>query len=239
MNRYFIAIPLLILGVIVFLVFFNLRPLEKERMFFETIQEEKILPKVEKYPLHREIAATVFWVGEEATEENDYIDNEESIWDADWVESFGGVDEPEEREGWFPEGFTPQENPFYVALPYSDFEEREQKEDLTMIPWYQEPVPDGVSLVKNRWVKIYHQDEVCYGQWEDAGPGLTDDVDYVFGTAEPQNTFGIGAGIDVSPALRDCLGMGTSGKVDWRFVDEEDVPGGPWKEIITRSDPNF
>lgn len=239
MNRYFIVPSLIILGIIVFLIFVSLRPLEKEKMFFETMPKEKTLSGVEKYPLHRNIVATVFWIGEEATEANDFIDNEESIWDAYWVESFGGVDEPEERDGWFPEDFIPQENPFYVALPYSDFEGREQKEDLTVIPWYQEPVEENTSLVKNRWVRIYYQDKVCYGQWEDAGPGLTDDVDYVFGRAEPQNDFGVGAGIDVSPALRDCLGMGTSAKVDWQFVDGEDVPDGPWKEIITRSGPNF
>jgi hypothetical protein len=238
MNRYFLGISLIILGIIVSLIFASLGPLKKSENFFKTSREEA--PSVvEKYPLHQEIMATVFWVGEEASEENDYISNRESIWDAHWLESFGGKDDPEERDGWYPEGFIPQENPFYLALPYSDFEDRKQKEDLTVIPWYQEPVEENVSLVKNRWVKVIYQDEVCYGQWEDAGPGLTDDVDYVFGMAEPQNDFGVGAGIDVSPALRDCLGMGSLAKIDWQFVDEENVPDGPWKEIITQSGLNF
>ncbi|KPJ70845.1 hypothetical protein AMJ51_00805 [Microgenomates bacterium DG_75] len=201
-------------------------------------QDEETLAD-QKYPLHRNIVATVFWVGEEATEENDYITNRESIWDTHWLESYGGVDNPDQRDGWYPQGFIPKENPFYLALPYSDFEEKQQKGNLNFVPWYHEPVADNVSLVKNRWVKIFHQDKVCFGQWEDAGPILTDDVDYVFGTARPRNTFGLKAGIDVSPALRDCLEIGTSARVDWQFVDEEDVPSGPWKQIITRSDPNF
>ena len=37
-----------------------------------------------------------------------------------------------------------------------------------------------------------------------------------------------GAGIDVSPAVRDYLGLGSLGLVDWRFVEEADVAAGPW-----------
>jgi hypothetical protein len=37
-----------------------------------------------------------------------------------------------------------------------------------------------------------------------------------------------GAGIDVSPAVRDFLSLGPLDIVDWKFVDTGDVPGGPW-----------
>lgn len=190
---------------------------------------------VEGYPLHRDIIATVFWIGEEATLDNNYISNRDSIWDPYWEENFGGVDTPDERDGWFPKGFTPSENPFYVALPYSDSNEEFGKKDLTIIPWYKASLPKSTSIVKNRWVKIYHKNKVCFAQWEDAGPYLTNDVEYVFGTAKPKNTFGKMAGIDISPAVRDCLEVGSVSKIDWQFVDDKDVPSGPWKLIITRS----
>jgi hypothetical protein len=36
------------------------------------------------------------------------------------------------------------------------------------------------------------------------------------------------AGIDLSPAVRDFLKLRSGAKVEWRFVDERDVPHGPW-----------
>lgn len=188
----------------------------------------------EKYPLHKEIIATIFWVGEEASAENNYVSNKESAWDKNWVENFGGIDTPETREGWFPKGFTPRQNPFYIALPYSDFEARKRKENISFIPWYKEPVAQGLSIVKNRWVKIFHKERVCFAQWEDTGPFETDDVNYVFGNRPPKNSFGQRAGMDISPAVRDCLGVGPLASVDWQFADEEDVPDGPWKLIVTK-----
>ena len=37
-----------------------------------------------------------------------------------------------------------------------------------------------------------------------------------------------GAGIDVSPALRDYLGLRSLDLVDWRFVEQAEVPTLPW-----------
>ena len=37
-----------------------------------------------------------------------------------------------------------------------------------------------------------------------------------------------GAGIDVSPAVRDYLGLGPLGMVDWRFAEDVNVSTGPW-----------
>ena len=55
--------------------------------------------------------------------------------------------------------------------------------------------------------------------------------------ARPANTDYNGAGMDVSPALNGCLGFeslnGASDRVNWQFVDDENVPDGPWLEIVT------
>ena len=91
--------------------------------------------------------------------------------------------------------------------------------------------------MKNRWVKIMKGDKTCYGQVEDAGPYYYKDFNYVFGTndARPYSTRANNAGMDVSPALRDCLGFtglnNADNKVNWQFVDTP--PEGPWTIIIT------
>jgi hypothetical protein len=184
---------------------------------------------------YHEVLATVFWVGEGATGENDFISNYASAWDSHWAEIFGGIDDPDERCGYRPCDFTPGENPFYIALPYNDLGAGDrQKSSATRIPWH-ESQPRSSSLLKNRWIELRRGAQVCYGQWEDVGPFEEDDVDYVFGTAPPANAFGVGAGIDLSPALRDCLRMQGNELVRWRFVEATEVPHGPWTEIITTS----
>ena len=48
------------------------------------------------------------------------------------------------------------------------------------------------------------------------------------------------AGLDVSPAVRDCLGFkNRNAVVDWRFLEASKVPGGPWKDIVTKSDVHW
>ena len=37
-----------------------------------------------------------------------------------------------------------------------------------------------------------------------------------------------GAGLDVSPAVRDYLGLQSTDVTDWKFVDFSEVPSGPW-----------
>ena len=58
------------------------------------------------------------------------------------------------------------------------------------------------------------------------GPFRTDSAAYVFGTDTAPN-LNRGAGIDVSPAVRDYLGLTPLDLVDWRFVDRSDVAAGP------------
>lgn len=188
-------------------------------------------------PVGKEAVTTVFWVGEKASRENDHIANDQSAWDGRWKRNFGGTDDPEDRCGYYPCDFTPEENPFYVALPYNDLNEHgRQKREAEDVPWFDEEAETEGSILKDHWVAVTHKNKTCYGQWEDAGPNNEDDFDYVFGDAtEPENTFGAEAGLDISPALRDCLGVGDVSNNRWYFVDEEEVPDGPWLKIVTGS----
>jgi hypothetical protein len=180
---------------------------------------------------------TLFWVGEPSNDENAFIPNHESYWDKDWQASYGGIDDPERRNGHWPAGFKPKENPFYVALPYGEFGEANAlKLEAQRVPWYR----PGVSpLLKNRWVEIVRDGRSCFAQWQDVGPCGEDDFDFVFGTAaKPRNTFEAKAGLDVSPAVWHHFGMSNNGLAAWRFVDAADVPEGPWTEIVTISGNN-
>ncbi len=198
---------------------------------------QSFTPTVASYPLHKNITVTIFWIGEGATNENAFISNVQSAWDEKWLEHYGGVDDPYNRIGYFPEGFIPRENPFYFALPYNDFDENGRKESAyKRVYWAGEKIwASDESMCKNRWIRIIKQGKVAYAQWEDVGPFETDDVDYVFGEAPPKNHFNNNAGLDVSPAVKDYLGLSGMDKVDWQFVNSEDVPDGPWKEIVTTS----
>jgi hypothetical protein len=102
-------------------------------------------------------------------------------------------------------------------------------EAAKIIPWYQEDFESvDRSVCKGRWIAIRRGDRVCYAQWEDAGPFRTDHAAYVFGEERPLPNLNKGAGLDVSPAVRDFLGMEDTGITDWKFVEFADVPTGPW-----------
>ncbi len=182
-------------------------------------------------PWKRNVVATIFWVGKKPTERNP-TPNDKSAWDVNWVENFGGTDHPEEREGWNPKGFVPKQTPFYVALPYNDVMAAglHRPEASEVIPWFwQEYRGDGISVCKGRWVAIHLAGKVCYAKWEDVGPFEVDHWQYVFGGQAPRKNINGAAGIDVSPAVRDFLGLKSGERVQWKFLDEQDVPLGPWK----------
>ena len=188
-----------------------------------------------RYPWKSNIVATIFWVGESATMNNP-VHNRSSSWDADWAINFGGYDnpDPKARRDFMPVNFIPKENPFYVALPYNDVSGgRHKPEARTVIPWFRDAFErDGASVCHNRWLAIRRGNRVCYAQWSDCGPFRTDHWEYVFGNESPKPNLNRGAGIDVSPSVRDFLGMGSSmDVVDWKFVEARDVPPGPWARI--------
>lgn len=191
--------------------------------------------ETQEYPWHERVMTTVFWIGEPASDDNRDISNADSIFDSRWMEHYGGVDDPVLRSGHFPRGFKPEENPFYAALPYSDIKHGGGlKASAKDIPWYAGEA-EKRSLVKNRWLEIRYKGRSCFAQWEDAGPFGEDDVAYVFGNATPRNAINRHAGLDISPAVRDCLTLSGNDYTDWRFVNDGDVPEGPWTEIVTES----
>ncbi len=199
----------------------------------------KIPKKPSNPPLSKSlktVMTTVFWAGESADDSNGFISNAESAWDEDWGKHFGGVDDPDNRCGFRPCDFIPNENAFYFALPYNDFDESgKRKASAHDIPWYEEE-KNKKSVIKNRWIEVTYNGKTCYGQWEDVGPFYEDDYEYVFGNQEHKNTYGVGAGLDISPAFWDCLGLRTNSKTSWRFVDRKDVPEGPWTVRETTTD---
>lgn len=148
----------------------------------------------------------------------------------------------------FPTSMEPLENPFYLDLPFDDVNNEAafaMRGDV--IPWAAEPAYAAIvddprqSLMKNRWVVLHREGRFCYGQIQDAGPGEYADAAYVFGEddARPANTRYNGAGMDVSPALNGCLAFTGENRqddrVDWAFIDEAEVPDGPWRRIVTTS----
>ncbi len=187
-----------------------------------------------RYPWKRNIVTTVFWVGEDAAPPRNPVANYKSSWDPKWKENFGGYDDPDpkNRRDFIPVAFEPRQNPFYVALPYNDVTRgRTKPEAPKVIPWFEKDFERaGKSVCKGRWVAIRKGNRVAYGQWEDCGPFRTDHWQYVFGNERPKPNLNRGAGLDVSPAIRDFIGMeGGKDVTDWRFVELSEVPPGPWR----------
>jgi len=184
-----------------------------------------------RYPWKRNIVTTVFWIGETPTVNNP-TPNHKSSWDVNWARNYGGFDNPDisQRKNYIPIRFTPRQNPFYVALPYNDVTRGTTKpEARKAIPWFKQAFErPGKSVVKGRWLAIKHGNRICYAQWEDCGPFRTDHWQYVFGNEVPRPNLNQGAGLDVSPAVRDYLGMSGKDVCDWKFVEARDVPAGPW-----------
>jgi len=215
-------------------------------------------PRGSVYPLHTDIVATTFWVGEifdpNAPDGSQMI----STYDDDWYASYGGCDgvhvggecRTERRTAandYFPSSMTPRQNPFYLDLPYDDLNDaaglRYRRKHVPWakgMPWAVIAVNKNASIMKNRWVKISRKGRTCYGQIQDAGPGTYHNARYVFGSGDhrPASKRYNNAGMDVSPALNGCLRFseldGQDDRVSWRFVDAVDVPAGPWTKIVTR-----
>ena len=184
-----------------------------------------------RYPWKNEIVTTVFWIGENPTANNP-VPNHSSSWDKSWAKNYGGYDDPNRsrRNDYIPARFTPRQNPFYCALPYNDkAREGHRPEAPRVVPWFKEAYRGpAVSVCKDRWIAIRKGNRVAYAQWEDAGPFRTDHWEYVFGNERPKPNLNRGAGLDVSPAVRDYLGLQDTDVTDWKFVEFEDVPHGPW-----------
>jgi hypothetical protein len=185
----------------------------------------------EKYPWHEQIVTTIFWIGETPSGSNP-VPNRSSAWDSNWARNFGGSDSPDPggRRGFIPARFVPRQNPFYLALPFNDVSGgRTKPESYRIIPWFHEAFEkSGQSILKGRWVAVRKGNLTCYAQWEDVGPFRSDHWEYVFGGERPRSNLNGGAGLDVSPAIRDYLKLDGTDLTDWQFVDFQEVPPGPW-----------
>ena len=194
-----------------------------------------------KYPWKTRIVTTIFWIGEPAGGNNP-VHNVSSSWDMNWETSYGGYDNPNpgSRRGYIPANFIPRQNPFYVALPYNDVTHGSTKpEARSWIPWFRETfTEEGKSICRDRWLAIRNSDtgKMCFAQWSDCGPFRTDHYQYVFGNERPKPNLNGGAGLDVSPAVRDYLGLGNTDVTDWKFVDAREVPNGPWAQFGENND---
>ena len=214
-------------------------------------------PHGRRYPLHTGIVATTFWIGEIFDPHSPNGSQVISTYDAHWLRHYGGCDgvvtggrcQTQRRvaaNGFFPTLMTPRENPFYLDLPFDDVNDAAAfSQRARFIPWAHDRGYAGhahdtaFSYMKNRWVKLTRDGRTCYGQIEDAGPGVYDDYRYVFGAGDPRPASRLyhGAGLDVSPALTGCLGFselnGDDNRVNWQFVDAAEVPAGPWTRLVT------
>lgn len=204
-----------------------------------------------KYPWHTNITVSLFWIGEKPTERNP-TPNHASSWDTNWQKNYGGYDNPDPaaRTGYLPKAFIPRLNPFYIALPYNDCinHKSHKPEAKSIIPWFKRVNPKpGKTSCKGRWIKIVQNKKVCYAQWEDCGPFHTDDYNYVFKNQKPKNKQNKNAALDISPAVRDYMGIKSGSVVHWRFIDFAEVPKvGPWTLYGTnnpfrnpRKDPDY
>ena len=159
--------------------------------------------------------------------------NRTSSWDKQWTKNYGGFDDPNpaRRSNYIPVKFTPRQNPFYCALPYNDKARTGHRpgsaarcslvsRSVLRAPLFLLAKIDGSPFARAT--------ARVYAQWEDAGPFRTDHWQYVFGNERPKPNLNKGAGLDVSPAVRDYLGLKETDVTDWKFVDFKEVPRGPW-----------
>jgi len=149
------------------------------------------------------------------------------------IPNYGGLDDPDPsaRRNYIPVAFIPRQNPFYCALPYNDVANGKFKPEApSVIPWFKQVYSGpGQSVCKDRWVALRKGNRTCYAQREDCGPFLTDHFQYVFQNERPKPNANHGAGLNVSPAVRDYLGLAPTDVTDWQFVEVRDVPAGPWR----------
>jgi len=182
------------------------------------------------YPWKTNIVTTMFYIGEGSTPISSTT-NVMSSWDEDWLSKNHGTDSPNNRNGYASGNHASTLNPFYVALPFNDLAFPDKARRWLPPGWYRRP-RDGkqVSACKDRWVEIKNQrGDYCYAQWEDVGPLRYDHAEYVFGDERPIGLGGDHAGLDVSPAVAQCLRITDRNHItSWRFVDDEDVRPGPW-----------
>ena len=169
---------------------------------------------------------TIFWVGEGATEDNGYIHNKSSYWDENWMKSYGGVDSPTHRKGDLPAAFTPKQNPFYIALPFAEVDgDGNLKEAAKKIPGFGE---NHGPLTEIAGLKSATRGSRASPSGRMSGPLRRRRFRLGVSAARssPRTRGGLKAGLDISPAAAQYLG-----------VEDSDAPSGAsWKRLRCRTD---
>ena len=121
----------------------------------------------QRYPWKKSIVTTVFWIGEQPSENNP-VPNRTSSWDKNWTKNYGGFDDPDRahRSNYIPVKFTPRQNPFYCALPYNDKAATGHRPEAPrVVPWFKDAYQGpAVSTCKGRWVAIRKGNRTVYAQ---------------------------------------------------------------------------
>jgi hypothetical protein len=185
------------------------------------------------YPWRTYILTTEFWIGEGSTPISSTT-NVQSSWDEEWLQKNHGTDSPYNRNGYASGGHASTLNPFYCALPFNDLAFPDKAQNWLPHGWYRRSVEGKqVSACQHRWVEIKgSRGDICFAQWEDVGPLTYDDAEYVFGGGRPRGLGNDHAGLDVSPACFEYLGLNDRNRfTSWKFVDESDVRPGAWLKL--------
>ena len=185
------------------------------------------------FPWKTNIVTTVFWIGEQPGG-NNLVPNRTSAWDKQWTKSYGGFDDPNpaHRRNSFRQNLYRSRTLFTARCPTTTKHILATgPRRLALFRGFKRRTKVRQFPSKDRWVAIRKGNRVAYAQWEDAGPFRTDHWQYVFGNERPKPNLNQGAGLDVSPAVHDYLGLKQTDVTDWRFVELGEVPHGPWASL--------
>ena len=194
--------------------------------------------------LHEAVSTTIFWIGEPASADNGFIANDDSAWDECWKERYGGIDDPVNRNGFFPAGFTPHDNPFYVALPYNDLDSNgDRRWNLaSVVPWAKiATLPVTDSAVKNRWVKIIAGDADLLRAMGGRRPVQRERLALRVRTGAGRAIPSTAAPVSMSrpPCVTACRSPTASPRPTGASSRRPRCPHGPWTTIVTTSQLNF
>ena len=187
-----------------------------------------------RYPWKTDIVTTVFWIGEHADREQSRSESQEFLGLATGRAITAVTTAP------IPHGGTTTSRSissrgrirFTVALPYNDVTHGQFKpeaRDWSFRGFDRHSCSRGIRFAK------------IAGSRSAEAIGSATRNGKIVGRSAPtiSNTFSRtnarrpnlnhGAGLDVSPAVRDYLGLRTDVLTDWQFVEVRDVPPGPWR----------
>ena len=186
------------------------------------------------FPWKKEIVHTVFWIGEEPSANNP-VPNHSSGWDKTWAKNYGGYDNPNRnaRHDFIPASFTPRQNPFYARCPTTTRCQATDRRRRRSFRGSRKRTRTGDIGLQGSLDRDSESKADRLRAMGRCGPFRTDHWQYVFGNDRPKPNLNQGAGLDVSPAVRDYLGLKDTDVTDWKFVDFRDVPPGPWTNTAT------